>query len=58
MPRKLTSRQARAMAAKRKTYAGGRPPVGPRCACGKMSAKRAAQMRHRCQEETDVQKNR
>lgn len=38
------------MAAKRERYGAGpgRPARGPRCACGKMSAKRAAQMRHRC----------
>lgn len=42
----------RAASLARKTFAGGanggRKPVGPRCACGAMSAKRAAVRFHRC----------
>ena len=45
-----TVRRAASLA--RKTFAGGtnggRPPKGVRCACGKMSAKRAATRGHRC----------
>jgi len=51
---KLTTRQARAMSAARKTHSGGRVP-GPgrprsdeRCPCGVMTAARAAKRRHRC----------
>ena len=32
----------------RKTFAGGRPAKGPRCPCGIMSAKRAADRYHIC----------
>jgi hypothetical protein len=40
----------RAASLSRKTFAGGpgRPPKGPRCACGKMSKKRAGERGHRC----------
>jgi hypothetical protein len=54
--RKLTSKQARAMAAKRKTHGRGKStgrPKGsfsdqPRCRCGKMTAGRAAARGHKC----------
>ena len=52
--RKLTTEQARQMAAQRKTHSGGAAgrPVGwrkgPRCPCGAMTLDRAAKRRHVC----------
>jgi hypothetical protein len=49
--RKLTTRQARAMAAQRKTHSGGaagRPRDPHRCPCGIMTKYRAARRRHVC----------
>lgn len=52
--RKLTTRQARAMSAARKTHSGGRVP-GPgrpkstfRCHCGLMTTRRALKRGHKC----------
>ena len=30
------------------SHSGGRPPKGPRCPCGAMSAKRAKERGHKC----------
>ena len=49
MPRKLTTEQARDMAALRKHCRGGRPRSRKkRCPCGLMTARRARANRHRC----------
>ena len=48
---KLTTKQARALAAKRKTYGAGpgRPRSRqPRCRCGAMTQKRAQARGHKC----------
>jgi hypothetical protein len=53
MPRTLTTRTARKMAAARKTNSGGKNGGRPRtkaarCHCGAMTAKRAAARAHHC----------
>jgi hypothetical protein len=51
MPRTLTTREARKMAARRKTFGAGpgRPRSDePRCQCDAMTLKRALAMRHKC----------
>ena len=51
--RLMTTRQARATAAARKTHSGGRNggrprSSKPRCACGAMTANRAEARKHQC----------
>lgn len=51
MSRKMTTAEARATAAARKTHGAGsgRPRKFPRCPCGKFTARRARKRRHVCQ---------
>jgi hypothetical protein len=48
MPRKLTSRRARAMAAARKTRRGGRPRVMRECPRCQLSLSAREMLGHRC----------
>jgi hypothetical protein len=49
MSRRPTTDEAKAMAAARKTKAGGRPrSKKKRCPCGAMTARRAAARGHKC----------
>lgn len=45
---KSLSAVRRAASLARKTFAGGRPPKGPRCHCRAMSRKRAKERGHKC----------